>query len=226
LAACASPLSLSTSTLSGNSALQSGGGAAISLAGSATLLQNATLSGNQAGLTGGGLYLYKTTDLNLKNVTVAANTAQTSGGGLDAAAGSGANSRAAIVENSIIAQNMVGAAAQDLSTNVALIDLAYSLVQAPGSAILNNPAGSGNLLGQAALLGPLQDNGGLTFTHLPAANSPAINAGNPAFTPPPAGDQRGSPRVANGRVDMGAVEVNLGGDPFRLVLPAIFNTVP
>ena len=37
-----------------------------------------------------------------------------------------------------------------------------------------------------------------------------INAGDPAFTPPPAVDQRGFPRVVNGRIDMGAVELNPG----------------
>ena len=31
------------------------------------------------------------------------------------------------------------------------------------------------------LLGPLQDNGGPTLTHLPAADSPAVNATDPAF---------------------------------------------
>jgi len=54
-------------------------------------------------------------------------------------------------------------------------------------------------------LGPLQDNGGPTFTHLPASNSPAIDGGDPVLGM----DQRGAgfQRVANGRVDIGAVEV-------------------
>lgn len=37
-------------------------------------------------------------------------------------------------------------------------------------------------------------------------NSPAINAGDPAFTPPPDTDQRGQPRVVGGRIDIGAYE--------------------
>jgi Bacterial Ig-like domain (group 3) len=36
--------------------------------------------------------------------------------------------------------------------------------------------------------------------------SPAIDAGDPAFAPPPATDQRGFNRVAGGRVDIGAFE--------------------
>jgi PKD repeat protein len=59
------------------------------------------------------------------------------------------------------------------------------------------------------MLGPLQDNGGPTFTHKLLTGSPAINAGNPNFTPPPFYDQRGPgfDRVRDGRVDIGAFEV-------------------
>jgi len=58
------------------------------------------------------------------------------------------------------------------------------------------------------MLGPLQDNGGSTFTHELLSGSPAINAGDPSFTPPPDYDQRGPgfPRVVNGRIDIGAFE--------------------
>ncbi len=41
------------------------------------------------------------------------------------------------------------------------------------------------------MLGPLQNNGGPTFTHELLTGSPAIDTGNPSFTPPPANDQRG-----------------------------------
>jgi len=33
-----------------------------------------------------------------------------------------------------------------------------------------------------------------------------VNAGDPAFAPPPATDQRGVARVIGGRIDIGAVE--------------------
>jgi hypothetical protein len=58
------------------------------------------------------------------------------------------------------------------------------------------------------LLGPLQNNGGPTLTHLPLSNSPAIDAGDPNFTPPPFHDQRGSCcyRVFGRRMDVGSVE--------------------
>ena len=59
-------------------------------------------------------------------------------------------------------------------------------------------------------LGSLQDNGGPTKTHGLLIDSPAVNAGDPGFSSPPRFDQRGSgfPRVAHGRLDMGAYEQN------------------
>jgi hypothetical protein len=55
----------------------------------------------------------------------------------------------------------------------------------------------------------LQDNGGPTATIALQPGSPAIDAGDPNFTPPPSYDQRGPgfPRVVNGRIDIGAFEV-------------------
>jgi hypothetical protein len=59
------------------------------------------------------------------------------------------------------------------------------------------------------MLGPLQNNGGPTFTHALLPGSPAIDAGDPNFTPPPDYDQRGPGfvRVFNGRIDVGSFEV-------------------
>ena len=55
---------------------------------------------------------------------------------------------------------------------------------------------------------PQQNNRGPTFTHALLPGSPAIDAGDPSFTPPPYFDQRGLPfvRVVNGRIDIGSLE--------------------
>jgi hypothetical protein len=76
----------------------------------------------------------------------------------------------------------------------------YEALTAPGDMINTNP-----------LLGPLANNGGLTPTHLPLCNSPAIDAaplaassdvaGNPVTT-----DQRGIARPQGAASDIGAVE--------------------
>src|SRR5207245_2701489 len=69
--------------------------------------------------------------------------------------------------------------------------------------------GPGDQINTDPLLGPLQDNGGPTFTHALLPSSPAIEAGDPNFTPPPFFDQRGPGfnRVVNGRIDKGSFEV-------------------
>jgi len=65
------------------------------------------------------------------------------------------------------------------------------------------------------MLGPLQDNDGPTFTHALLPGSPAIDSGDPNFTPPPDYDQRGLgfPRIVNDRIDKGSFEVQSGGMP-------------
>jgi hypothetical protein len=63
------------------------------------------------------------------------------------------------------------------------------------------------------LLGPLQDNGGPTQTMALLAGSPAIDAGDNNYFPGPY-DQRGDgfARIVNGTIDIGAFEVQNGGN--------------
>jgi hypothetical protein len=78
--------------------------------------------------------------------------------------------------------------------------------------------GPGDQINTDPMLGPLQNNGGQTFTHALLPGSPAINMGDPNFTPPPSYDQRGNPfvRVFNGRIDIGSFELQ----PPRRATPA------
>jgi hypothetical protein len=59
-----------------------------------------------------------------------------------------------------------------------------------------------------AKLAALADNGGPTQTMALLSDSPALDAGAPAFAPPPSTDQRGAgfPRVQGSRLDIGAFE--------------------
>jgi hypothetical protein len=72
--------------------------------------------------------------------------------------------------------------------------------------------GPGDQINTDPLLGPLQDNGGPTLTHMLLPGSPAIDAGDPNFTPPPSRDQRGPCfyRVFGRRIDVGSVETQPG----------------
>src|SRR4029077_9228011 len=106
------------------------------------------------------------------------------------------------IESSIVSGN-AGSGADIAST---------TMVSLKNSAIGNASGFSGvdqggNLpFGTALNLGPLQNNGGPTFTRALLSGSPCLNAGsNPANLTT---DQRGAgnPRAANGAPDIGAFE--------------------
>jgi N-acetylneuraminic acid mutarotase len=84
--------------------------------------------------------------------------------------------------------------------------IGYNISSDDGGGYLTGP---GDQINVDPLLGPLRDNGGPTFTHELLPGSPAINAGDPNFVPPPDYDQRGAGyyRVRNGRLDIGSFEV-------------------
>jgi hypothetical protein len=90
-----------------------------------------------------------------------------------------------------------------------ITSLGYNLSSDDGSGSLTGP---GDQINTDPLLGPLQNNGGPTLTHELLPGSPAIDAGDPSFTPPPLYDQRGPgfDRVVNDRIDIGSFEVQSG----------------
>lgn len=184
----------------GNNALHGGGTYALH---ASVGLTHSTVVSNTASGNGGGAYFGSVG--NLTNATVAANQATADGGGVYFA---GSADRR--FTNSIVADNASTAgAAPDVGTAVGVtVPVNYSLVRTPGTASI--AAGPGYLTGVDPQLGPLQvDPGSPTPTRDPAPASPVVNAGDPAFTATGtnAYDQRFYPRIAGGRVDMGAVEV-------------------
>jgi len=144
------------------------------------------------GTSGGGSSLMTTV---ISNSTLTRNSANTSGG-VDMNSGD----QEMVIDNSIIADN----GTFDLQLNSPYV-VTFSLVQRADPAVVLSTA-DGNILGVAPRLGPLADNGGSTRTHLPLADSPVVDAGDPAITGAPATDQRGSARIVR-VIDLGAVEV-------------------
>ena len=115
-----------------------------------------------------------------------------------------------MLKNSIIAGNHGGSGPHDCVGQLSG-DSKYNLIGDTNACTIPSFV-STFLLNVDPLLGPLTNNGGPTQTHLPAANSPVLEAGY-QFPPPAADgceirDQRGVPRPQGGGVcDMGAVEV-------------------
>ena len=121
------------------------------------------------------------------------------------------NNGQVIISNSIIDGdvNSLGFDTIDLAGG-SVVGIEWSVVADAfdGATMLS---GSGNQFNTAAVLGPLQNNGGPTSTMALLAGSPAINAGDPAYIYPFTEDQRGAgfDRTVASRVDIGAFEVQL-----------------
>ena len=194
-------LTVTNTTISGNFAGDLGG--AIDNAGTATLT-NCTFSGNTA-VRGGAI-------ANEGNLTIADSTVS----GNSAIAGEGGGIRnlnadysIAQMRNTIVAGNF-GQSSPDFSMN--LVSLGHNLI---GDGTGGSGYDESDFVGTSdspidPLLGPLQDNGGPTFTMAPQCGSPAIDAGD--NTDAPEWDQRGPgfPRIVNGVIDIGAYEVQQG----------------
>jgi predicted outer membrane repeat protein len=116
------------------------------------------------------------------------------------------NAGSVIVSNSIVDGDVLNTGADAFTTAGDPFTVEYSILSdAFSAATMIN--GGGNLFSTDPQLGALANNGGPTLTMLPATGSPAINAGDPAYSVGLPQDQRGEERIALGRVDIGAVEL-------------------
>ena len=193
-------VSVERSTISGNSTSRSGGGIFFYKGSGELKIEDSTISGNQAGLNGGGIFdrgpFGGTAKLTIRNSTLSGNSASTGGGNLNVTV------VPTTITNSVVA-NGTAPVGPDMTTGGANVIANFSLIENTSGATFT---GANNITAVDPNLGPLQDNGGPTFTQRPATGSPLIDAGDPAFVPPPATDQRGLARVFNGRLDIGALE--------------------
>jgi CSLREA domain-containing protein len=183
------------STISDNQAKVDGVGGGILSAGSATLT-NSTVSSNTSTYNGSGIG-NGTGTLRLYSSTVTLNTG--GNGGIT-------SSGSITMVNTILARNTVGSGSSELDCyGVSVMSQGYNLIgNTQGCTIEGDLAG--NMLNLDAKLGPLQNNGGPTFTHALQPGSPAIDAGNPVIpgssaTACPAKDQRDVHRPQDGNGD-------------------------
>lgn len=192
-------LTIRNSTFSGNNAYRGGGIDSESYG--SVQVSNSTFSGNSA-LFGGGIYNGNRGVLVVSNSTFSDNRAYNSGGGIhhDGSQGAISTLKNTLVANSLISSNCSGVIADGGG------NLSFSDTTCPG--INGDP-----------ILGPLQDNGGPTWTMALGWSSAAIDAGNDAIcaADPVSGlDQRGVTRPQGAHCDIGAVEQTL--DPTAVSL--------
>jgi hypothetical protein len=179
-------------------------------------IANSTFSGNTSNYSGGAIN-DDNGNLELVHCTISGNTSSRAGSGIYSRYGP------VLLYNTIIAGN--NGAVPDVRGPV-LANSANNLIGV--NAILSGGSGNyssmsgitngtnGNIVGTSsspvsAMLAPLANNGGLTETMALLPGSPALGAGNVKFaldvsSNPLATDQRGSARVINGHVDIGAFE--------------------
>ena len=185
-------LSISNTTISANTGSYGGG-----VCGGGTLdITNSTFSGNTATEQGGGIY--GGNPVSISHSTFTANTATSGGGGIYRTGGT------VSVKNSIFTDNTPN------NCNSPLTSQGYNLESGTDCGFI----GTGDRRNATANLGPLQNNGGPTWTHALLAGSQAIDQIPPGtngcgteYTT----DQRGADR-ANGpghggdQCDIGAYE--------------------
>jgi CSLREA domain-containing protein len=195
------PVTITNSTISGNSAGVAGGGVE-NLHGTVTIA-NSTISGSNLAPIGGGIYNRRLASVGTSTVTIANSTISgnvaTAGGGIYNSDGTVILTGATIVGNSAIIGGSTGGGGgiyQRIGTissrntiialNSAVVgpDIDGPLVSQGFNLIGNTSAGTitgdttGNQLNVNPMIGPLQDNGGPTFTHALRDGSPAIDRGH------------------------------------------------
>jgi hypothetical protein len=179
---------------------------------------NLSLAGGRTISAGGGVYSLG--ELSLTNCTVSGNSITSVAQGTAVALSQGggvcinpASAHGGQLVNTIVAGNSSDQLGPDVFGSFA--SLGNNLIGAT-----NDSSGwiSTDLTGTKdnplnPLLGSLQNNGGPTQTMALLPGSPAIDAGDINYAPGPY-DQRGDgfPRIVNGTIDIGAFEVQSGGD--------------
>ncbi len=208
LGALSGTVVLTNSTVSGNTAQGFGGGLRnVSSAANAITITNSTFHGNTAQTGAGGgintnagtVSVVNTTITNNSDTSVSANRA----GGVSVEGGT------VTLANSVVANNTTAdSVARDVRGTFAAGSKNNFFTFVDANTNLVNGGVNANIVAADPLLGPLQSNGGPTFTRLPLAGSPLINFGNNAASSTLVVDQRGfSPRRFGGTIDIGSVEV-------------------
>lgn len=224
-------LGMTNSTVLGNVATSRGGG--LYVGGHATITSS-TISANVATMdaNGGGGGIHNDGHLTIANSTLSGNSASLGGGVRSSGAGNPLYPGALTITNSTISSNsaseggglhLTSYTAQRFKSTIVALNTSTNGpdvngdLTSDGFNLIGNNSGTNVLSPQASdqigtasapidpLLGPLQDNGGPTFTHALLLGSPAIDKGESSNSTT---DQRGFGR----RKDVPALSNAPGGD--------------
>ncbi|MCI0645446.1 MAG: hypothetical protein L0346_11245, partial [Chloroflexi bacterium] len=181
------------------------------------VLVNTTVSGNIATIDGGGIFNHKG-DVSLYSATVAANQADGDEDKRGAGGGIFNESGGVRLQNTLLADNFHPDSSGDVPDDCFgdVYSDGYNLIESDSVCHILGDL-TGNIIGQDPQLGPLQDNGGLTWTQAIPLGSPAVETAHPGGCLDDQGqlledDQRGFGRHLDGdgddekRCDIGAYE--------------------
>ncbi len=205
---------ITSSTISDNTSLRVAGASVGGLATAPVSIQQSTISGNESSNSTFGAGLYLKHDAVIKNSTITGNIERNAadtkyGAGITVKNGVTVDLSSTIVSgNAFKSTGTPGSTGQsDIgfagSATTATLTGSHNIIEL--SMVTPTPAGT---ISAAPKLGPLQDNGGPTWTHIPLFDSPAISAGLAnAFST----DQRGTgfSRVVGPSPEIGAVEYSV-----------------
>lgn len=224
---------IARSTISNNTVVNTidyGTGGGLCLDSSTVVVSNSTISGNEVlgpssgqgfsgrgggiSLIGGGLVSTPGQTLAIvEDSTICDNAADTLGGGISVFRVQGTAVVEVELRNTIVADNYEGGGAvlgNCVEVSPAVItSLDFNLADDATCTLV----GANDLVVADAMMSPLGDHGGPTWTHAPEDGSPAVDNGDDAMCP--ATDQRGAPRPLDGNADgtphcdRGAVEAGV-----------------
>ncbi len=231
---------IESSSIRDNTADESGGIDADGDPGEVLFIKDSTISGNFTRLSYGGGIHTQYIFLDMRNDTVSGNRADSGGGGIYNAGGlprlnnvtiannigggfyNDSTNRSVDFWNTLIAGNVdEHGTPSDCQGQLRSWD--YNLIQSTQNCVITGTT-THNITGTNPLLGPLQNNGGPSWTQALLPNSPAIDAGSPqpigGQSPCEAKDQRGISRPVGLHCDIGAYEAPISK---HVYLPAILR---
>ena len=202
-------ITINQSTIADNSSVFLGGG--ISGVAADSNITQSTISGNIA-IGGGGAIFNSYGSVDLFQSTITNNSSTSGAGGLSVALSQAAYD--VTLSNTILSGNTTTGSGSEgnfhnrFAGGNGVLNVDYSLFGDPVTEITGTYNNNNIVFSDNPDIGPLLDNGGPTFTHLPNVGGNAVDAGNNSAI---SGiiDQRGTSfnRIINNTTDIGAVEL-------------------